>query len=182
MESKMFWGFFFIVLGAILLFNYAFGFNVPVFRVLGALAVIYLGVSILFGSFGVKISKLSTDNEAVFSTSQFKLNLTDDADKDQRKYNTVFGESELDLTGVDLSKGDVSVKMNTVFGETRLIVNKNTPLRVRTNSVFGNAALPGKDVSAMGKFNYVSEGLTEGAPSLNVDANVVFGEFQLIQR
>lgn len=183
MERKMFWGLTFVCLGLILLANYMFGFNLPVFRILFSLAIIYLGLSMLFGSFGVGINKVATDNQAVFSSSQFKFDFMGaDEGKKGREYSTVFGESELDLTDVDLSKGSVDLKMNTVFGDTKLIVRKDTPLRIRTNAVFGNAALPNKNSSAMGKFKYESQGLAAGAPALNVDANVVFGQFEVIQR
>lgn len=180
MERKMFWGFFFIVLGTIMLFNYVFGFHLPVFRILASFAIIYVGISLLVGTFGIKIGKVRTDNEAVFSSSQFRLDLSEDSKG--KKYNTVFGESELDLRDVDLTQGPVDVQMNTVFGETRLIVRKGTPLKVRANSFFGSAQLPNKDVSALGKFTYESQDLGEDAPALNVEANVVFGQFEVIQR
>lgn len=187
MESKMFWGICFLVIGVLLLVNYVLGVNLPIGRTLVAIAFIYIGVNMLFGDFGVHIRRQATEHAAVFSASQFHF---DWADKDNtgfsgkinKEYKTVFGEGVLDLSNVDLSKGGVNIKIKTAFGQTKVIVKKGTPLRVHTNTVFGSSELPEKNLSALGKFNYSSDGLSKDAPALNIDSDVAFGSFQIIEK
>ena len=177
----MFWGLFFVGLGLLMLINYTLGLHLPVFRILFSVGVIYLGVSILLGSFGMKVKKVSSNNEAVLSSAQFSLGPDLKSEKD-RQYSTVFGEGELDLTDLDLSKGSVDLELNTVFGETRLIVRKDTPLRIRSTSVFGKSTMPGRNENVLGKFDYKTDGLAADAAALNIESNVVFGSFSVIQK
>lgn len=183
---SMFWAIAFIVLGSVMLLNYALGINLPAIRILFSVGIIYLGVSMLFGGFNIKLNRVSTANEAIFSESKFTLNLADDKeeadanDKDQ-KFQTVFGNGELDLSDVDFSKGSVNVRLDTVFGETRLIVKKGTNVRLTTDTVFGSTNLPKGNKSILGKFTY-DLGANENAPTINVKANVVFGSLEVIER
>ena len=187
MESKgthMFWGIFFLAIGVLMLVNYVFGVNLPMGRVVVSLVVIYIGMKMLFGAFELKISRLSTANEAIFATSHFSLEteLKSKHGKYTREYNTVFGNGELDLTDIDLSKGPVNLEINTVFGETRLIVKKGTPVRIKTNAVFGSSSLPDGTDGVVGKFKYKSEGVADATPAITIDSNVVFGSFKVIER
>lgn len=193
MESKMFWGICFLVVGVLLLVNYVLGVNLPIGRTLVAIAFIYIGVNMLFGDFGFHIRRQATEHAAVFSSSHFHFEWPDQ-DKDNGKddsvvsgkinkeYKTVFGEGVLDLSDVDLSKGAVNIKIKTAFGQTKVIIKKGTPLRIHTNTVFGSSELPEKNLSALGKFNYSSDGLSKDAPALNIDSDVAFGSFQIIEK
>jgi len=185
--SHMFWGILFVSLGFVLLVNYMFGLQLPVFRILFSLAIIYLGVKMLFGTFDLRIGKVATSNEAIFSSSQFTLDLSDwDSDTDlnrkKNEYNTVFGEGRLDLTDVDLTKGSVNLKINTVFGETKLYVKKGTPIRMRTSTVFGDASLPDGSKGVVGKFNYKTNNADTAESTLNIDADVVFGSLKVVEQ
>jgi predicted membrane protein len=184
METKMFWGVFFTTIGVILLIKYVLGIHLPVMRILVALGFIYIGVNMLFGTFGFRIQRQATDTAAIFSTSQFQFTMDNDEHKSGsgRHYQTVFGEGVLDLTDVDLSKGSVDLDVKTVFGETQVLVKKGTPIRIQTNTVFGGTELPNKNFSALGKFTYATDGLSEGAPALNIHSDVVFGSFRIIEK
>lgn len=182
----MFWGIAFIVLGFVMLLNYVLGINLPAFRILFSIGIIYVGISLLFGGFNLKLNRVSTANEAIFSESKFSLDFSEtnkesgSGERDQ-KFQTVFGNGELDLTEVDFSKGPVNVRLDTVFGETRLIVKKGTNVKLTTDTVFGSTNLPKGNKSILGKFTY-DLGADENSPQVNVKANVVFGALEVIER
>ncbi len=185
-RRSMFWGIAFIVLGFVMLLNYVLGINLPAFRILFSIGIIYVGISLLFGGFNLKLNRVSTANEAIFSESKFSLDFSEtnkesgSGERDQ-KFQTVFGNGELDLTEVDFSKGPVNVRLDTVFGETRLIVKKGTNVKLTTDTVFGSTNLPKGNKSILGKFTY-DLGADENSPQVNVKANVVFGALEVIER
>ena len=102
--KSMFWSLFFISLGVLLLIQRTLSIYLPLTRIFLGLFIIYLGVKLVFGSFGIeinrgKVNKIATSTEFVFSSGAFKLY---DMDKTNKKFSTVFGNSTLDLS--DLSK------------------------------------------------------------------------------
>ncbi|MBX7232243.1 MAG: cell wall-active antibiotics response protein [Bdellovibrionales bacterium] len=178
-------GFILIGSGIIFFLNSLFGFAIPIFRILFALSLLYFGIQILFNSFGFHLKKVTTTNEALFGSSQFKLNMDSPLHrgKENKEYNTVFGDSELDLRDLDLSKGSTTISMNTVFGETRLIIKKDTPLRLHTNAVFADTNLPNSNLSRFGSSVYNSDLALENSQfTLNVDANIVFGTLSVVEK
>jgi predicted membrane protein len=177
MRSSMFWGLFFVVLGSLMLLNYIFGLNLPVFRILVAIGIIYLGVKILFGShFSGK--KIASDYQAVFSSSQFNFPSRDSQDT-ANEYSTVFGDAVLDLRDLDLSKGPADIEMNVVFGHTNVLLKKGTPYKIESNTVFGNIQLPDKKTSSVGEWSHQSDNYPMEKNHLTVHANVVFGQLRV---
>lgn len=177
----MFWGAILILLGISLILKSVFGINIPIFKVFFAGLLIYWGISLLLGSFGSKvgIEKRATNNEAVFARTQFKA---DESGSANQEFSTVFGEGELDLTGIDLSKID-TVSVNSVFGESVVFVKKGSAYRVQSNSAFGKSSISqDKNVNFAGKYTFSSPSLKEGEKFLTINANVVFGSFRLEEK
>src|SRR5256885_16074246 len=123
-NKSMFWGLFFIVLGFLLLFNYVFGFHLPIFKVLFSILIIYIGATMLFGSFniGFPTNKRSTDNEAVFAKATFKFPAFASGEE-KNDYVTAFGSSTLDLTETNY-KDNPKINITVAFGETKIKVKK----------------------------------------------------------
>jgi hypothetical protein len=219
--GSMSWGLVFIVVGLIFVAEWIFGIDIPVFRTLFAFFLIYFGLKLLLGNFGIHLSKkMQTENEAVFSSSTFRFsnvngqsvsgqsnsaepwdaqsggqnngpsdNQSNSQNKSQsngqgnsvRKYTTVFGESTLDLRELQVSDLPKSLKFDTVFGNHTLKIRKGLPIEVKTSTVFGRTELPEKNVAAFGQFTYRTAGLASGAAVLQIEANVVFGGFRIVE-
>jgi len=175
MRSNMFWGVFFVVLGILMLLNYVFGLHLPVFRILFAVFIIYLGIKMLFGSFGFEARKITTDYQAVFSKSKF-VYPSQDSKESSNDYQTVFGNSELDLTTIDLTKGNEKIEIDNVFGQTKLYLKKETPFKIESSVVFGQISLPDKQMSSVGDWSYQSENFSKDKNHLLILADVVFGQ------
>lgn len=176
--SNMFWGVFFVILGVLMLVNYVLGLHLPVFRILFAVFIIYLGIKILFGSFGFETRKITTDYQAVFSKSKFTYPSQDNKES-SNDYQTVFGNSELDLTAIDLTKGTEKIGIDNVFGKTKLLLKKGTPFKVESSVVFGQISLPDKQMSSLGDWSYQSENFSKDLSYLLIQADVVFGKLEI---
>lgn len=179
--KSMFWGIAIIVVGLCVLLGAVFGINIPIFKILFGLLLVYLGIKVILGAFSwdfnFQAEKRSTDHEAVFSKSQFQYPNS----KEAKEYVTVFGSSQLDLRGVqDLASVDLETV--TVFGESEILIKKGTPLRVESNTVFGKSELPGRNISAFGQFQYMTPGLKDSDPALNVKVTAVFGSVKVIEQ
>jgi hypothetical protein len=164
-----------VVVGLSVILGAVFGINIPIFKILFGLFFVYLGVKIIFGSFSVDIDAktVASDHQAIFSKSIF----TYPNRSERNEYATVFGASTLDLSDVS-ELIDKKIEISTVFGETLVKIRKGVPLRVRTKTLMGQTALPGKNISAMGTFDYVSPGVSSSDAALSVDTNVVFGSLK----
>jgi predicted membrane protein len=173
MRSKMFWGIIFIAIGIILILNYVFGLHMPIMRTLFAIFLIYTGIKMLFGNFGMEFHKYKSETQAIFSESDFKF-----SDEGDNSYNTVFGTSRLDLTNTDLQKIRESIEINTVFGSTRVKIPKNFPIKVKAEVAFGRVVFPTKEFNALGETTYTSDNFKSDQPYLKVKAHAVFGDIR----
>ncbi len=174
----MFWGLAFVVFGVVLLINQILGWNLPILRILFAVFIIYLGVKMLFGSFGFRPQQVKTDYQAVFSQSDFSFPSKDSTD-DKKSYQTIFGESVLDLTNIDLSQGSQSIKIDNVFGKTILRLRKDTPYKVEASVVFGNIHSPDRENASLGDWTDQSDNFNKGENHLLIQADVVFGKLKI---
>lgn len=179
--KSMIWGIIIIVIGVSVLLGAVFGINIPIIKVLFGLFLLYLGIKVLMGAFSFQFTaeKRSSDFEAIFSSSQFQYPNS----KDSKEYVTVFGQSTLDLVSTSLEELNAqAMKSVTVFGESVIYVKKGQPLRVTSNTVFGKSELPGKNISAFGKFEYQTPGLSAADPALQLDVTSIFGNTRILEK
>lgn len=171
----MFWGIFFIAFGLIMVIEHFFPIHIPIFKILIATLFVYIGLKILFGSFGsnIEISKVSSENQSLFSTTTFKFSPS------LKEYQVVFGKGTLDLTQADVSQTSIEIQFNTVFGDSEIIVNNKMPIRIESNTAFGSTRYPNKDITAFGKYIYTSDSYKEGQAHLQINSNVVFGSLHI---
>ncbi len=169
--SSFFWGAVIILFGLSIILNAVFHIRIPVFSIIIALIFIYLGMKILFGSFGIKTSK----NTVVFSTSNMKC-----ANKNE-EYNIIFGKGSIDLSEIELDDEFLDFEVNVVFGRGDVMINPAKPFIVKVSSVFSSAHLPDGNVAAIGNNTYISPGYVKGQKYISVRADVVFGELNIIE-
>lgn len=179
----MFWGAIFTAIGISMLLNHAFKIHLPIFQICFGVFLIYLGVKWIFGSFDVNLRPRITNNAAIFGKGDFSFPTGEqENDNKKAKYEIVFGSGTVDLRGVDLSKEDINVKIETVFGETILLIDKKTPFTVKSETVFGQTSLPMENKSFMGTQNYRSQNFNESDNHLRIRASVVFGSLKILDK
>ena len=99
----------------------------------------------MFGSFGGfhkhdcydRFHKHMRKHDVFFNEKKFNAN---DGDNE---FNVVFGKGEFDFRDVDLSNGPKKLKINTIFGASSIKIDKDMPIKIVADAVFGEADLPG---------------------------------------
>lgn len=173
-RRNMFWASIFLVIGIVLLVETVFGISIPVFRLLIGLWFVYMGVSLVMGGFRMHaFERRSSHHQAIFSKSKFDIENTD------REFQTVFGSSDLDLTGRDFSSQHEELKVDTVFGDCNVMIKKGTPWKISADTVFGGAEFPNKNFNALGTFTHQSANYVEGKAGVFIRANTVFGRIRV---
>ncbi len=167
MGAGVFWGALLIVIGLALIIRFVFNVDFPVFKVIFALFFIYIGLRILFGSFGLFRIETGPD-DVLFSEREF---IHPGKDKE---YNIVFGKGNFDFTDVDLSQGNVNVKIGTVFGASEIRIDRDMPVKITADAVFSGAELPDGNTAVFGSSSYQTESFNPDSNHLKIKLDVVF--------
>lgn len=174
MGAAIFWGSLLILIGLALVIKVVFNVDFPIFKIILAFFFIYLGIRILFGSFGM--FNFRTDpNEVLFTERRFY------SPYEYREYNVVFGKGIFDFTNVDLSGGTKDFKIGTIFGGSNIRVNRNMPVKIQADAVFAGAELPDGNTAVFGASTYTSENFEPDSAHLFIKVDVVFGGVQVIR-
>ncbi|MDH5683257.1 MAG: hypothetical protein OEZ20_02195 [candidate division WOR-3 bacterium] len=170
--SGIFWGVIIVIIGLSIILNVIFGIRIPIFRIIIALFLIWLGITLLTGgSFWSK-----NKNKAVFEEKRI------DSITPHGKYDIVFGKGVIDLSKIVLEDKIFNVEVNTVFASGTIEIDPKIPAKIIVNSIFAGARMPDGNTIAFGQYTYKSDSLKEDTSYLRVDAQVVFGSLQIINK
>ncbi len=168
MGAGVFWGVLLILIGLALIIRFVFNVDFPVAKVMFALFFIYIGIRILFGSFGLFRFE-SGPNDVLFGEKEFFQ------PENNKEYNVVFGQGNYDFTNIDLSRGNVNVKIGTVFGAAEIRIDRDMPVKIVADAVFAGAELPDGNTAVFGSSSYQSESYNPDSNHLKIKLDVVFG-------
>ena len=174
MGTGIFWGAFLLLLGIALIIKVVFNVDFPVFKVLIGLFLVFLGLRILFGRMAFPHGHFGPD-DTIFSERVYT------EPEDGKEYTVLFAKGIYDFTGVDLSKGNMDVKINTIFGGTVIKIDRDMPVKIKTDAVFAGSELPDGNTAVFGSAQYVSKAYSQDTSSLNITADVVFGGVQVLR-
>ncbi len=171
MSSSIFWGIILILIGLSLILKVVFNVDFPFFKFLFAFFLIYLGIRIFIGKDFRLFSDANDEHTVIFSQR------TITSVEDGREYNVIFGNGIFDLRNFQ-SSGDekVTIKLNTVFGGSEVLINDSIPLEINAHTVFAGSKMPDGNVSAFGEAKYKNN-IYSNAPLLRIESNTVFGGF-----
>jgi hypothetical protein len=167
MGPGLFWGIILIILGISIIFRMFF--DISVFRILIAFAIILFGIRVLIGK--PNLFSKNNENQVIFGDKFIQADpLTN------TEYNTIFGKSVYDFRKMgSLSPGRTKITANTIFGSTELILPDSIPVKIKAEAVFGSASMPNGNTVAFGSVLYNSPGSESASDFLYIEANVVFG-------
>jgi predicted membrane protein len=168
MGAGVFWGALLILIGLALIIRFVFNVDFPIVKVLFAMFFIYIGLRILFGSFGFFKFETGPD-DVFFGEREFY------EPKHNKEYNVVFGEGNFDFRDIDLSNGNVNVKIGTVFGAAKIKIDRDMPVKIVADAVFAGAELPDGNTAVFGSSSYQSESFNPDTNHLKIKLDVVFG-------
>lgn len=172
LTTGIFWGIVFLIFGATIILKALFNINIPLFRLFIAFVFIWIGIRILIGGPVFKSSKGGVIfGEARIDASENK-NFKDEL-------NTIFGKSIIDLT--KNSVNDDTIKINVIFGHSKIKLNKDLPALVKLDSAFAGAKLPDETVTSFGNYVYKTKSYETDKPYLKVKVDVVFGAVDIVE-
>jgi hypothetical protein len=166
--SGIFWGVVLILLGIGVIVNITLKTRIPFFRIFFAILLIYIGISALIGPRWRPHHRRWERRSRVLVTGP------------SEKHDILFGDGEIDLTGIQVSGQTVRAEVDVVFGRGLVRLNPDVPTRVEVSSAFAEAKLPDGSRIAMGDHVWRSPGLDESKPHLAVEADVVFGSMEIV--
>lgn len=172
--GALFWGLLLIILGLSMVLRIVFNIDFPVFKVLVAFIFIYIGLRMLFGSFGI-VSLKGGKYDTFFSEKTFN------SFKSNKEYNVIFGEGIYDFRNLDLDTQTRRIKISTIFGSSIVKIPSDIPVRIKLDAAFAGGQLPNGNTSVFGNTYFESPDLDINQPHLDLKIDVVFGSVRVIQ-
>lgn len=174
MTSGLIWGIIIIFIGLSIIIKVVFNVNFPILKILIGLFFIYLGLKIIFdipnlGSFG------KSGNNVMFGERRINH-----LSGNNNNFNVMFGKTTLDLRDIELKYRVTKVELNTIFGGSEIILNKNTPVKIKLDAAFGGANLPDRNIGGFGTSIYTSDNLNENENYLYIKGSVIFGGLDIM--
>lgn len=167
--SGLFWSGVLVFLGICIILNVVLKTHIPFVRVFFGLLLVYIGASLLFGR-----SRHEREWHRHHAPERFQV--TDAS----QKHDIVFGEGEVDLTGLKLADRVIREEVDVAFGSGRILLNPALPVRVDVSSAFAEVRLPNGNDVGFGDHVYRSKDLDENQPHLLVKADVAFGRLEIV--
>lgn len=173
MAPGLFWGVLLILIGLAAIFRVVF--DVNLFGVLFAFFLIFIGISMLIGKpWMFRMQKGEHD-------TLFQEREVNETPRDNAEYNVVFGKSVYDFRHVAFPDNrSIKIKLNTVFGNTVIRIDRNTPVKIKSDAVFASASMPDGNSVAFGSIQYATDTASTSLNLLYIDAPVVFGAVQVV--
>ena len=175
MGAGLFWGAFLLLLGIALIIKVVFQVEFPVFKVLVGIFLILLGIKVLFGRV-MWPSHHFEPEDTIFNERVY------DNPESGKEYTVLFAKGVYDFTNVDLSKGSFHAKVSTVFGGCQIIIPRDKPVKITADAVFAGAELPDGHTAVFGTTIYQSDSWSSDTAAIVIQADVVFGGVQVLQR
>jgi predicted membrane protein len=175
MGAGLFWGALLLLLGIALIIKVVFNVDFPVFKVIIGVFFIFIGLKVLFGRVLIPEGKIGPE-ETIFSERVYN------APESGKEYSVIFGKGVYDFTNVDLSKGDVKVVVNTVFGGSEIRILRDMPVRIEADAVFAGAELPDGNTAVFGSTVYESDTFSRDTSALYIKSSTVFGGTQVLRK
>ncbi len=163
MVNNLFWGVLVLLFGLSMVVKALFGFTFPILKPLIGVLLIYMGIVMIFNLNHGK-------NVVRFGNAYFQDSFP------ARKYSVLFGKGTIDLSRMEIPQTPTHMKINTIFGESNITINKNIPTRIILHSVFADTTLPYDLMKQTGSNIYQ---LGDAQPLLTIEINVVFGKTKI---
>jgi hypothetical protein len=173
--SGIFWGLVVILFGVSIILNAVFNIHIPFFRVILAILFIYIGIMVLTGGF--KFNGKIDKNNVVFGDGTMQYG----GDNPNKEFNVVFGRGTTRISDVQLTNGNIQVRISVVFGEGVVEIDTSLPMIIHTSAAFAEAVMPDKAIQAFGNSDWQSSSYTKDGKHLDIQASVVFGELRFVE-
>ncbi|GEM_PF-1858857 len=171
-----FWGVILIIGGILIVINGLFHIQIPTMRILGAVILIAAGVMILTGGYRIHGRRFADQNTLIMGSDTVSSKGT------SNEYSIVMGNGVVNLSGINIEKENVYIKVNTVLGSGVVEVPEGMPVKISASAVFGDVRFPDNTFVSFGHDSYNNGGTNKGGYCLFIDANTVFGSTRIVRK
>lgn len=163
----LFFGLLFIILGLDIILRFFFKISIPLMKILFAFFFIYLGISILlgrplFGTFRCHSKGANADAFGEYSCSLKGKKIS------KEKISVLFGSKKVDLSGMKIEGKKASIKVECIFGEMKVRLDKDIPVIISGSSAFGQLILPENNRISFGNNKYKSKKFSKSKPYIDI--------------
>lgn len=164
-----FWVLFLIASGIIIVISQLFNSKLSVIRVLFGVLFILCGTSIIVNGFSIS----GNVSNIIFSSEHISPNDT------SNRYAIVFGNGTIDLSQRQARGGSERIGVDTIFGNSTILIGKDTPVNIKGNNVFGSINMPdGHKADVINNTRY-TQGDTASPDCLNIEVNSIFSSVRI---
>jgi hypothetical protein len=167
---ETYWAGILILAGLLLILRNVFKVDIPVLGVIIPIIIISWGINMLLGS------KTNSDNDNAFVFSKGATEV-----REGGQHSVVFGKGDFDVRGVKPNGKNIRVDVDAVFSSAAVMIDPNTPTRIKVSSVFASGRLPDGSVVSFGERKYFTPSYKENEPYLDLRCDVVFGDLKIYQ-
>ena len=158
-----------VLFGVLLLVRNVFNLDIPIFTILLSTALIIGGVLMIRGSF----LQRGEGARVQFEDRHFSYR------PEERNYSVQFGEGTLNLKG-HRPDANITLSVECSFGKMRIIADREVPLMITGKSSFGELRGPDLKTASFGDYTYMSPDYNPSQPGFTINANVSFGELEVL--
>ena len=171
LSSGIFWGFIVILFGVGILLKSVFHVNIPFFKILIGIIIIFFAISFIVGAMSQRKS------EAIFRDYNFNFVTI------EKEYNIVFSKSVFDFTNFNFSNYNGEfIKINSAFSKSEIYLSRNFEYEIRADSVFGVVSLPNGESVSFGNIARLENAENSGLKRINLHVSSVFGETKILYK
>ncbi len=176
--SGYFWGAVLILVGGAAIINAVFKLGLPVTKVafwtLLVLIVFSVVISTLLGTFG-------SDHNVSMNVFGGSQKLIPDQTESHAFFN-IFGASTIDLTQAEPAEDGTKIRVGTLFGSTKILVNSRANYKVKAFVLFGSSKVPDQKNGIFGNDIMISARYKPQMRAFNIHLNTIFGSTQVIHK
>ena len=140
--------------------------------------VVIIGLSIILRAFGIKIPVMSIMFGLLFVYIGMSILTCGFGCKAKCKAFM----NDLNVLASDAKEGGETVRVKTIFGESRIKIDTAKPVRVRIKAVFASAKTPDGNVISFGEYTYNTDSAKTSKSVLNVEVDTVFGGVNILDK
>jgi predicted membrane protein len=166
-----------ILIGGWIVGRMTYKFLIFSLKLLLGLFLIYMGYHITQSPpphYGQITKWFNTENLILNKTD--RLGITRGSTSTFEVFTVLKGTGVIDLSSIPVGQEDITVIVNSIFSDTTVLVDPNTPLSIHSTLLQGSASISGANPITSGDLNFVTEAAAQSKHTLTIHGNAVWGK------
>ncbi|MBI4978209.1 MAG: hypothetical protein HZC28_12055 [Spirochaetes bacterium] len=176
---SLFFGMLLIVGGILVIIKNFTHIRIPIFSVLFALFLIWLGVCLLVKPKDSVFARTITADRVSATLHNERIDMNG-KDITNKAYDVSFGQLIVDMKNATVAKGSTAVTMSVSFGNLEVYIDKAKPLKITGSVSFGNLDIFEKQTSGLdGSIVYETPSYKDAKNKIEMRVDCSFGNVRI---